>query len=264
MIGSSERAHNFVDHTGRIYNKIEAVRFSGRAGLGTVWTFKCHCGNQFDNYISLVKRGMVKSCGCIRKNKRSHNSKKWEGMRFNYLVAVSPIVSRERKKRSIWLFRCDCGAQVEKLLSNVVHGGTKSCGCMKSELIRKNRTVADNATVFRNAYNCHLDCAQRRGYESNLSAEQYIAIIKQPCHYCGAISSRKKVSKSKDLLPLDRITRVSSNSADRVNNEPFYDLNNTVPCCFVCQKMKGSLSMSAFVTQSQAVANYSLHKRLKK
>lgn len=48
------------------------------------------------------------------------------GMRFSYLEAVER--SDTQSGRARWLFRCDCGATVEKYASYVLSGQTKSCG----------------------------------------------------------------------------------------------------------------------------------------
>jgi hypothetical protein len=34
---------------------------------------------------------------------------------------------------------------------------------------------------------------------------------------------------------------------DRINNEPFYKKNNTVPCCAICNRMKSDLSLNSFL-----------------
>jgi predicted SprT family Zn-dependent metalloprotease len=36
-------------------------------------------------------------------------------------------------KHSIYLYGCECGAQVEKRKDNVVSGHTRSCGCLRRE-----------------------------------------------------------------------------------------------------------------------------------
>lgn len=53
------------------------------------------------------------------------------GQKINMLTLVKPVRKMERSRRWVWLFRCDCGNMKEALLSNVVHGKTKSCGCIR-------------------------------------------------------------------------------------------------------------------------------------
>ena len=53
------------------------------------------------------------------------------GQKFNRLTAIEYIGSD--KKRSVWRFRCDCGAEVISLAKTVKGGLRKSCGCLKKE-----------------------------------------------------------------------------------------------------------------------------------
>jgi hypothetical protein len=50
------------------------------------------------------------------------------GQKVGKLTAIKRIRTENRK--SIWLFRCDCGTEKEIVAGNVLHGTTKSCGCI--------------------------------------------------------------------------------------------------------------------------------------
>jgi len=53
----------------------------------------------------------------------------YTGQRFGRLVAVKHAGSYKQ-----WLFRCDCGTEKVMTAGNIVHGRTKSCGCLRREL----------------------------------------------------------------------------------------------------------------------------------
>lgn len=55
------------------------------------------------------------------------------GMRFSRLVAVERMAGG---KRGTWLFQCDCGQTKEISHHNVIAGLSKSCGCLKSEMMK--------------------------------------------------------------------------------------------------------------------------------
>lgn len=57
--------------------------------------------------------------------------------RFGRLVAVrlTQRGSAALHQGQMWLFRCDCGREVEIDKSRVMQGNTKSCGCLRSELV---------------------------------------------------------------------------------------------------------------------------------
>lgn len=51
------------------------------------------------------------------------------GQKRGKLTAIRRIRTDE-KRNSIWLFLCDCGTEKEINAHNVLHGTTKSCGCI--------------------------------------------------------------------------------------------------------------------------------------
>lgn len=57
------------------------------------------------------------------------------GERFGRLVAVNRVSTATRKGGkhidTIWLCRCDCGADKQVGLTNLTSGRTKSCGCLR-------------------------------------------------------------------------------------------------------------------------------------
>lgn len=40
---------------------------------------------------------------------------------------------------SMWMCRCDCGKQVRVFKNNLLSGRTKSCGCLKRDLLLGNK-----------------------------------------------------------------------------------------------------------------------------
>jgi hypothetical protein len=54
------------DHTGKHYNRLTGVCFAWSIQEGAVWLFKCRCGYFTFAAIKKVKRGLIKSCGCLR------------------------------------------------------------------------------------------------------------------------------------------------------------------------------------------------------
>jgi len=62
-----------------------------------------------------------------------------QGIKFGRL---SPLrkVGTDNGGRAIWLCRCDCGLEVERSRSAMVSGYTKSCGCLRSEMVVSKNT----------------------------------------------------------------------------------------------------------------------------
>lgn len=61
------------------------------------------------------------------------------GKKFDRLTAIKSIGS-DKRNRTKWLCECDCGNTVITLASSLLSGNTKSCGCIKREmLIQRNK-----------------------------------------------------------------------------------------------------------------------------
>lgn len=53
------------------------------------------------------------------------------------LTAVRKSVVGTKTRAGRWLFRCDCGREIEAIVYNVRNGHTKSCGCLNSEAVSR-------------------------------------------------------------------------------------------------------------------------------
>lgn len=96
---------------------------------GHVKAYKClcDCGNIHYARLDELLKGHTRSCGkCYLV--RDEKNKSIAGKKFNKLTAIQPM-GEDNHKRSMWLFKCDCGNECIKPLNNVKSGNTKSCGC---------------------------------------------------------------------------------------------------------------------------------------
>ncbi|WP_430609670.1 hypothetical protein [Enterococcus sp. DIV0876] len=57
--------------------------------------------------------------------------------RFGRLVAVYPI-DKTYQNKTIWHCVCDCGNEIDVVISYLTSGDTKSCGCLKQEIDQSN------------------------------------------------------------------------------------------------------------------------------
>lgn len=87
-----------------------------------------------------------------------------------------------------------------------------------------------------------------RGY---LSRETWERIVTQPCFYCGELDERTH-SDAKRRGHLDAVVRIVG--VDRVDNDRGYEEDNCVPCCFQCNRAKGAMKQSAFLSWARRVA----------
>ncbi|OHW63124.1 hypothetical protein EUAN_09080 [Andreesenia angusta] len=69
---------------------------------------------------------------------RSHNFSDLTGKKFGKLTVIKFI--GVTKYKPFWLCECDCGNFAEVTSGNLKSGGTKSCGCIRIEMLTKRNT----------------------------------------------------------------------------------------------------------------------------
>ena len=56
------------------------------------------------------------------------------GKRFGRLEAIQIVGQAINNRAYLWLCRCDCGNEIVTRSHNLVHGDSKSCGCLHKEI----------------------------------------------------------------------------------------------------------------------------------
>lgn len=115
------------DITGQRFGKLVAIKKFGISEKGqTTWLFKCDCGTEKEIEIVRVLHRNLKDCGCLKIGRINNIT----GQKFERLTAIK-LIGINKKKETVWLFRCDCGVEKELVASDILKGSTKSCGCFK-------------------------------------------------------------------------------------------------------------------------------------
>lgn len=97
----------------------------------TFYLCLCECGKQTTVRGSALIAGQIKSCGCL-KNARKYNSN-LIGQKFGKLTVIEQVSHPPNLKPSSHIyFECQCECGNKKTISNyaLIHGSTKSCGCL--------------------------------------------------------------------------------------------------------------------------------------
>ncbi len=101
----------------------------------TFWDCFCECGGEKSATSNDLRRGFVKSCGCLHREVSSArgkaNRQDLVGKRFGKLTVTRQIES-PNKAALMFECKCDCGNTKECYASNLRRGGNKSCGCLKA------------------------------------------------------------------------------------------------------------------------------------
>lgn len=84
--------------------------------------------------------------------------------------------------------------------------------------------------------------AKDRNKSFELTFEEFIQFWQKPCYYCGS--------------PMEGI------GLDRVDNNKGYLLNNVVPCCRLCNTIKGTMTVSNFIQHIRKIVTIYDHRML--
>jgi hypothetical protein len=143
------------------------------------------------------------------------------GQRFGRLVAIRDVGSLRAFR--LWLFRCDCGNEIERTSVDVRHGKVRSCGCLARELSSKRRSlelagkrfgrliVAERVGADKHghvAWRCLCDC----GNEKVITG---VSLNKGATRSCGCLHSETiaAIQSAKALPPEIKRANVLANAA---------------------------------------------------
>ena len=166
------------------------------------------------------------------RTKSNQRIKDYTGFKKGYLEAIS--FEFVKNNSTYWKFKCDCG-NYKILKSNKVlakNSTTKSCGC------KKYKNEKSNCPAFNKVFHSYYRGAKRRNLEFLLSIDEFKDITSKNCVYCGIEPS--KISKTKFSI-------YTYNGIDRKDNLIGYILENSLPCCTLCNKAKRDLDYNIFI-----------------
>lgn len=171
---------------------------------------------------------------------------KYIGSRFNELVIKDFIgyfeVPRMYKGKAQKPTRiaavhvqCNCGKQFITRWESIKQEKVKSCGCIH-KLYYPKGTFGQS---LRGLFTRYVARARKDKREFTLTQDEFTKIITSNCFYCGVEPLMKHTFKgcSEHIL---------HNGIDRYNNSKGYTLENARPCCFECNRAKGTLTPEQF------------------
>lgn len=166
------------------------------------------------------------------------------GNKHGRLVVVEDA-GRSRKGRALWRCVCDCGNEIVVSGHVLRNGNTKSCGCLQRDACQ----LPFGQSSFNSLYAMYKWKAEDRELSFNLTKEEFSFITKMNCFYCGEEPNQEK-----------KAPRANGgyiyNGVDRIDSSKGYTMDNVVPCCSVCNKMKLNYSMREFLEHIERVHEY--------
>lgn len=167
--------------------------------------------------------------------------------RFSRLLVLD-VSHRDKRWRCHYRVQCDCGTIKTVQGSLLLSGNTRSCGCLARES-RKAKALPEHQGVVNQIILQYKRHARNRSIAFQLSTSQVDVLVRQPCHYCGALGGNLK--KTKNCKEGFR-----HNGIDRVDSARGYTLDNSVPCCGTCNRRKGVATKREFLDWVKQVFLY--------
>lgn len=177
------------------------------------------------------------------------------GKRFGSLTVVDLKIDTQatsgRYKR-VWICRCTCGNTIEVRRPDALKcGDIKSCGCYSKKTIVKAikvHTLPKGEAAFNALYSDYKKEAVQRDLIFQLDEIQFRKITSSRCFYCNEVPSQTyKVSNNGKYM---------YNGIDRMDNSIGYIKYNCVPCCKMCNFIKGGLSKEDFLLHINGIHSY--------
>lgn len=114
----------------------------------------------------------------------------------------------------------------------------------------ENRIDENITTSLNGLLGEYKDGAKARNIEWNLSNDDFVNLVTSNCIYCGDKPSfrKKHLKHYKVNIPVTGI--------DRIDSTKGYSIDNCVPCCSMCNKMKLNYSTSQFINKIKQIYSY--------
>lgn len=116
------------DLTGKQFNSWKVLEYAG----DKYWKCLCtDCNSTIkDVHVSSLKQGTSKSCGCKNRNKVRDDI---SGNTYGNWKVLYHIGD------GYWMCECQCDKHIRQPVKryNLIGGRTKSCGCLKSKLLKE-------------------------------------------------------------------------------------------------------------------------------
>jgi hypothetical protein len=173
------------------------------------------------------------------------------GMRFGRLVVVRVFKKRIKsgQRATFCTCLCDCGKKKTLIHGNLTRKkATKSCGCLVKE--QAGKIPAEGETrFFRRLYRIYSHAAKTREIEWKLTYEEFVALSKEPCAYCGIEAQEKTITIGRFSTRLTYET----NGIDRIFSDLGYSPENVNAACETCNRAKSVLTPNEYIEHCRKV-----------
>lgn len=158
------------------------------------------------------------------------------GQVFDRLTVLEDSLKRKPNGSIIWKCICECGNIHYVAGSYLLDGRTKSCGCIRREIMSTQRytLMLENQAAYNILYKNYRNNAKYRNIEFDLTDDEFRLLTQNNCYYCGKEPAQLCNSTTGAYI---------YNGIDRVDNSQGYNLGNCVACCGECNRLKRNITV---------------------
>lgn len=171
--------------------------------------------------------------------------------KFHYWTVLEKSKAPKRlNHNAYWTCQCICGKIKDVMARALVFNSSTNCGC----IALKNRRLEFGIAAKNRLFLKYKQQAKRRGILFSLNLEDFLKITSTKCFYCNSTPYTFLGKRREDSL----YGYYKYNGIDRVDNEKDYSLENSVPCCTICNRMKGTFTQEIFLKQVRKIHKQTL------
>ena len=184
-------------------------------------------------------------------------------VKFGRLTILEVLNEYTPSKKRLIKCQCDCGNFITAILENIKNGHTKSCGCLRKELMRENVKIATAAQIKSGRIKeprigTALRVFTNRYKDGDLTFDDFYILSQQNCFYCG--SEPNNVYNNYKIGAFYSEERIKTgtfiyNGLDRIDSSIGHTKLNVVPCCKICNSMKMDMKSDDFLNQIKLIYN---------
>lgn len=163
-------------------------------------------------------------------------------------LTIIEHVGFTKNRNARWLCECTCG-NTKIITASNLKSGTQSCGCYRQEISGQYNKLDYGEAAFNSIYYNYQRKATSRKLCFELTKEQFRTLTQQKCKYCGVNPHKiHKVNK--------RVGEYIFNGVDRKDNKEGYTVDNSIACCYTCNRMKHAMTHDDFIAHIKRMAEW--------
>lgn len=164
-------AREAIDISNQKFGRLTVIKRSGTRYGQAIWKCICECGKQSNISGHSLRKGITKSCGCLKGRFGKRELPDLSGTQFGRWTVIKR--TENKGTQATWECICECGS-IKYVTGHALRSGnSQSCGCLARDIKRK--YVGPKHPNY------------KHGRLTKTAREQRQKQMKSKCEACGSI-----------------------------------------------------------------------------